>query len=343
MKKKIKFILLSFALSMSTYSVYAQKVGTTSMQFLKVMPCARATAMGDAYVALATGAEAVYWNPAGIALTQGNEFSSSYIDWIFDFQQGALSYAISLGDFGALGFQAHYVDYGTIEEASIDATYLTNFPYPGLTGRQFKPYSYLIGITYGRSLTDRFATGITVKYAHESLFDRSVAKGWSARTENYIDVNTYSNGILFDLGFLYDTGFRTIRIATSVQNFGANLKYAQETSSAPLQFRLGIAADLIGFNSVLFTESEDRLTASFDLFQPNDYSQQMHAGLEYEFFKMLAFRIGYKFNYDSESYTAGAGIHQRIGDFDFSFDYSFGSLGKYLGNVHRISLGARIQ
>jgi hypothetical protein len=45
----------------------AQKVGSTSMQFLKVMPSARATALGEAYSVWATGAEAVFWNPAGLA------------------------------------------------------------------------------------------------------------------------------------------------------------------------------------------------------------------------------------------------------------------------------------
>ncbi len=35
--------------------VTAQKVGTSSLQFLKVMPTARATAMGDAFVTLASG------------------------------------------------------------------------------------------------------------------------------------------------------------------------------------------------------------------------------------------------------------------------------------------------
>src|SRR5512141_1006188 len=80
-----------------------QKVGTTSMQWLKVMPCARATAMGDAYSVLGTGAEALFWNPSGLALTHGQDFSSTYTVWIFDARQGALAYAFDAPDIGSFG------------------------------------------------------------------------------------------------------------------------------------------------------------------------------------------------------------------------------------------------
>jgi len=37
------------------------------------MPCARATAMGDAYSVIASGADAVFWNPAGLASIEGDK------------------------------------------------------------------------------------------------------------------------------------------------------------------------------------------------------------------------------------------------------------------------------
>ena len=96
MKKVILYLLPLFVLSLSPVPVLAQKVGSTSMQFLKVMPCARATAMGEAYSVLATGAEAIFWNPAGMASLQNNpthssEASLTYVRWIFETQQGALA------------------------------------------------------------------------------------------------------------------------------------------------------------------------------------------------------------------------------------------------------------
>src|SRR3989304_8947416 len=78
---------------------FAQKVGSTSMQFLKVLPCARATALGEAYSVWASGAEAVFWNPSGLALIDGQEISTTYIDWLdrkstrLNSRHGHLSYA----------------------------------------------------------------------------------------------------------------------------------------------------------------------------------------------------------------------------------------------------------
>jgi hypothetical protein len=106
-----------------------------------------------------------------------------------------------------------------------------------------------------------------------------------------------------------------------------------------LLFRLGIGADLFAMNGLFGHLEGHRVSGAFDLFQPNDYAQQMHAGIEYEYAETFAVRMGYKFNYDSEGFTIGGGVRQRLSDLNLSFDYSYGSLGEYLGQVHRISLG----
>jgi hypothetical protein len=65
-------------------------------------------------------------------------------------------------------------------------------------------------------------------------------------------------------------------------------------------------------------------------------------GLEYEFDGVFAIRGGYKFNYDSEGLTAGIGVKQMLGSIKFTFDYSYGSVSNFLGDVHRISLGVAL-
>ncbi len=331
------------AIYMTTFVAFGQKVGSTSMQFLHVMPCARATALGDAYSVWASGAEAVFWNPSGVALVQNQELSSTYIDWLFDTRQGALSYAVSLGNMGAIGTQIQYVDFGEFQETSAASPYIKDPDAPGITGRTFRPFSYLVGVTYARSLTDRFSTGLSVKYAHESLFDGQMVNAMVSQGV-YENVKTWTDGIMFDFGVRYNTGYKSIQIAASVQNFGADVQYAKESSPLPLLFRLGTAADLIGADGLLVSsDGENRVSMAFDLFQPNDYDQQEHFGIEYEFANTFAVRAGYKFNYDSEGLTLGAGFKQTLGSVRLSLDYSYGSMGAYLGNAQRISLGAQIQ
>ena len=343
MRTNSRIIALLCVLWLCAFPALAQKVGSTSMQFLKVMPCARATALGEAYSTWASGAEALFWNPSGLALAEQQEVSLTYVDWIFDARQGALSYAVPLGDIGAVGLQLQYVDFGEFEETSTAAPYIKSPDAPGMTGRTFRPFSYLIGASYARSLTDKFSVGVSAKYAHESLFNGQTVKTMVSQGV-YENVKSWANGIMFDLGVRYNTGFRSIQIAASVQNFGPNVEYAKESSPVPLLFRFGIAADVIGGNALLVSsEGDSRLSVAFDLFQPNDYAQQEHLGVEYEFAGALALRAGYKFNYDYEGLTIGGGVQHTLGSIHMSLDYSYGSIGTYLGNVQRISLGARIQ
>lgn len=337
---KTRFLLLLVTAGvLCTSASYSQKVGSTSMQFLKVMPSARATALGEAYSVWATGAEAVFWNPGGLAAIDNMELSTTYIDWLFDAQQGAFAYALAIQGFGALGVQFQYVDFGEFEETTNERPFINDPENPGLTGRTFRPFSYLVGVSYARSLTDKFSVGASMKYAHESLFDgqRITAQ---VRQGVFEEVDTWANGLLFDFGIRYNTGYRSIHIGSSVQNFGADVKYANESNPVPLLFRFGIGADVIGSNGLLRAGSEDnRLSVACDIFHPNDYAQQTHVGVEYEFANTFALRGGYKFNYDFDGLTLGAGINHAIEGLRLSVDYSYGEMGTYLGHIQRISLG----
>ena len=342
MNKMKKICLPLIAIVLSSPPAFSQKVGSTSMEFLEVMPVARATALGDAYSVWASGADAVFWNPSGVALVQNQELSSTFVKWIFDTRQGALSYATPIGNLGAIGLQIQYVDFGEFDEAVATRPYINQEVNPGLTGNTFHPFSYLVGLTYARSLTDKFSTGLTIKYAHESLYNGQMVLAQVSQG-SYEEVKTWSSDMIFDFGIRYNTGYRSIQIGASVQNFGPNATYAIQSSPVPLLFRWGVAADLIGKDALLSIDEENRLGISFDLYQPNDYGQQEHLGVEYEYQGVFALRAGYKFNYDYEGLTLGGGIKQPLGSVLLSLDYSYGSIGPYLGNVQRISLGADIK
>lgn len=337
---KIHFRILCMSiLFLSLFpSLYAQKVGSTSMQFLKVMPTARGTALGEAYSVWASGAEAIFWNPAGMAKLDHMDLSTTYINWLFDAQQGALSYALNIKSFGSVGFQVQYVDFGDFEETTNKTPFITDTENPGITGRTFNPFSYLIGISYARYLTNKFSVGLSIKYAHESLFNGETVNTM-IKQNVYENVKTWADGLLFDFGIRYNTGFRTVHIASVVQNFGANVKYAKESYPVPLLFRFGVGADLIGVDGLFVDDAgQNRLGMVADIFHPNDYAQQFHIGAEYEFAGSFALRGGYKFNYDYDGLTFGLGLKHNIEHVLLAIDYSYGDMGTYLENVQRFSL-----
>ncbi len=335
-----RFLIIIFIATILIASTsYAQKVGSTSMQFLKVMPGARAASLGEAYTVWATGAEAIFWNPAGLARIENMELSTTYINWLFDSQQGALAYAVAVRGFGVVGIQAQYVDYGEFEETTNQRPYISNPDNPGLTGRIFTPFSYVIGISYARDLTDKFSVGLGMKYAYESLFNGGRVTAM-VKQGVYEEVDTWANGVLFDFGIRYNTGYRSIHIGSAVQNFGADVEYAKESHPVPLLFRLGMGADLIGVDGLVYRNNgNSRLSLAGDIFHPNDYAQQIHLGMEYEFAGLFALRGGYKFNYDYDGLTLGAGFKYALEAVRLSVDYSYGDMGTYLGYVQRISIG----
>jgi hypothetical protein len=339
-------VLLLALWAVSTESVWAQKVGTSSLQFLKVMPTARATALGDAYVSLASGADALFWNPAGLTSAVSHDIAMTMTVWLFDTKQGAFGYALPLGDIGTFGVQVQYVDFGTIQETRVDYLQFVGPTggqtyNPGLTGNTFRPYSYLVGLSYGRMFTEAFSAGVTAKYVRESLFNGSTVTVTNPSTGALEEHNTSAGVLLFDFGIRYYTGFRSIFLGASVQNFGGQVKFARESYPAPLTFRLGASGNLMGQDALLLQDDTHRATVAFDLLQPNDYAQQMHFGLEYEYARTVALRLGYKAKYDTEGLTAGLGVQSTFAGLHLLFDYSYGSMADYLTNVHRISLGVQ--
>jgi hypothetical protein len=349
MKQKHQTLILMMLLMIFIGQLQAQKVGTSSMQFLKVMPTARATAMGDAFVSLANGADAVYWNPAGMTKIETHEMSSTLTMWLFDTKQLALAYALPMGNFGNLGFQLQYISYGEIQETRgeqadlVQPTNGTPFFNSGLTGRNFTPYSYVVGLSYARAFTDKFSAGGTIKYAMESLWTNDVVTFVNSTTGEVTNYKTYADVVLYDFGMMYATGFRSVQVGVSIQNFGPQVVFADKPHPAPLAFRLGVSANLFGKEGLLFVDNMNRLTLAYDLFQPNDYEQQMHVGAEYVFSDLVALRAGYKVDYDSEGLTFGGGINIDLSGWPINIDYSYGKMSEYLNSVHRISLGVQFR
>jgi hypothetical protein len=299
------------------------KVGTTSFQFLKVMPDARSTAMGEAFTAVANNSEAVFWNPAALAKVTGFDVSLSYLDWLLDMKHQSFSLAYAVPGVGTVGFMGLMINIGDIQETRVDHLYrddATGIFNPGLTGRTISPGAIVFGIAFARNLTDKFAFGATAKYAREDL----VAHAASA--------------MIFDGGFTYRTGFRSLELASSIRHFGPEIKFLEDGESYPLPqtLTIGVSAYLVSpENSFLLSADDHKLLLAYDMVEARDYGQQYHMGAEYALRDMLFLRCGYKMNYDEEGLALGFGFNV----FNTRIDYSYCDFGESLDAVHRFSIG----
>lgn len=283
--KKILLLVLSLTLlaGLSSAQEFA-KVGTAGAQFLKIGVGSRGIAMGEAYDAVCNDVSSIFWNPAGLAFVKGQSAMVGHANWIADIKYDAGAYAYNLGPIGVVGLSFAYLNSGDIEETTVEMQ-------EG-TGSYFNTSNLMFGASFARMLTDRFSLGGNLKYVEEKLADEK-ATAWGV-----------------DLGILYYTGFKSLRLGMSIRNFGPELQFSgtyrdydngawvmdattgkpQEKEylpyHMPMTFKISLAYDLI--------EKENQfLTLAADLAHPNDNVEKLNLGAEYKLMNMLALRLGY--------------------------------------------------
>jgi len=89
-----------------------QRAGISTAQFLKIGVGSRATAMGDAFISVANDVSALYWNPAGLVLSEENEIMFSHNSWVVDISHDFLgaSYHLSSNDAVGISLTSLHMD-----------------------------------------------------------------------------------------------------------------------------------------------------------------------------------------------------------------------------------------
>jgi len=298
-----------------------QRAGTAAATFLKIDVGAHATAMSGAAVAMATDATTLYWNPAGAAQLNGNFLTISHIEWPVDIQYEFLGYVHHLPKIGTIG-----VSCGMLHTEDMEIT--TEY-HPTGTGEYFRYNDTFAAFTFSMKMTNRFSFGTSVKYVEENLAGIKMG-GW-----------------MIDLGTFYWTGYKSLRFAVSLVNFGPDLKpqgtywkknkeggYDEkkyEAFSPPTTFRVGSAMEV-------YTTDRHCLTTSFQINHPVDNAENAVLGLDFEFLKRLHLRGGYRINFDDEKFTFGAGFLLPISNSKLVLDYAFKDF-VHLSSTHQFTLG----
>lgn len=306
-----------------------KNVGHSGANFLQIPVDARGAAMGNAFVAMATGVDGLYWNPAALPFTNGTEIVFSTVDWVIDTRLSHLGVIHSFGRFGTFGL--------AFTSFTMDEMEITTELSPNGTGEFFDAGNFALGLNYGLTLTDQFTFGIRTKYIHEYIWDATAST------------------VAFDLGSVFRTDFYNLRIGMTISNFGPDMemsgspiddKIANEqqdpTENNPREERLSqeyILPQLfevgIAFDPVTLSERQ-RLTLSVTANDPNDNQTRMHFGAEYAFREMLLFRAGYKTGYDEQTYSLGLGLQVKVTGIEARLDYAFVDFG-VLEQIHYLT------
>lgn len=314
------------------------KLAQTGFNFLSVGTDARATAMGEAFTTIGGSSTSLFYNPAGLAgITSFIDLSLSQMKWIADIKylSGTIAFTPFEGRYGVIGVSVMSISYGEFHFTQVDASeqgYRDMEAWPS-------PTAYVVGVGYGRALSDRFSVGGQVKYAHQSLGQSVVpvyttvidSAGRPQQNVTY-DTREYAAGTLaFDFGTLYKTGLKSLAFGVAIRNFAQEIKYERENFQLPLLFKIGLSMNLLDL--VPGIGEEHTLYASVDAVHPRSYDEYLNIGGEYIFSKTVALRVGYITKQPDYGLTAGLGV-QKAG---ITVDYSI-MPHRIFNNIQRLSL-----
>ncbi|OGF13436.1 MAG: hypothetical protein A2W00_05510 [Candidatus Eisenbacteria bacterium RBG_16_71_46] len=271
---------------------------------------------------MANDPSAIYWNPAGLASMNRQEVSLSHVEWPGEVRFEHIAYVLPVRRLGgSLAFQL-----GVLATQIDETTELQPFG----TGRSFSYSDVVAGGAYARRWTDKLLVGFGLKMVREDLGSQVGGP--------------VTNAFLVDIGSIYYLGLGSVRIATSLSNFGSQFKpggqYVSPTTGElrtydgfdpPTVFRYGVAFEPV-------ESAAQRLTTSLEINQPADNAQLVKAGLEWSWQRQLSLRTGYNFGASELRFSAGAGIAASMGQTHATVDYAFTD-GGFLGPINRLSLG----
>lgn len=301
-----------------------ERAGQSGWQFLKINGDARQAALGGAYTAISFGdASAIFGNPAGLSNVDNANVQLNVLRWIADIGHQSAAVAVNIGNMGVVGFSIAMLNYGDIPE-TINSSTGASGATPLVTGNTFSANDIAAGVSYARKVTSNLAVGGNVRWMRQKIAELSMSN-WS-----------------LDFGTLYNTGFRSLRVAFTARNFGPDSRFSgwseqyqteSERVRMPLDFRAGIAMDFLDGD-----QSPYLLTVIVEGDHPNDGREKVHLGVSYGFENTFFLRCGYKFNYDVQRFTFGAGINYTVGESHGTVNYAYVDFGE-LTQVHMLSLG----
>jgi hypothetical protein len=319
------------------------KVGLSGGQFLKIGVGARATGMAGAHSAVANDLTSIFWNPAGLALIKKYAADFSQTFWFGGMQHNFAAAVIPVSDNYRLAASFTSFSSGDIRITTMDQQ--------DGTGGIYQVSDVALGLTFAGQLTEQFSFGVTAKY---------ISMGFT---------NMNADGVLFDVGTRYETGFEGVVLGFNISSLGTQMEYTGSDVARsnnpidgintlpidmrlvtspfdmPLSFRMGIGADLC--KGALFEPEVDEsgvlqhsLITAVDFETFSDVREQFAFGAEYTWKEFISVRAGYRMGSDQFGLAGGVGIRYVSEDFSGRIDYSLNPTIK-LGLINRISIAMR--
>lgn len=339
-----KLIVGAFAilLSVPVFAGNNDRAGSAGASEMLILPWARTGALSGSNLANIRGMEAMSYNVAGLAFTDGVEVALGSILYMGNsgITVNSLGLAFHLGESSnTIGLSVTQVGYGKIE--------ITTVELPEGGSGTFAPSSLNIGLSYAKEFSNSIYGGLTIRLINESI------------------ANASATGFAFDAGINYITGPKdNIKFGITLRNVGGKMTFkgdglavqaTTQTSATvvtlqsrsasfemPAQMGLGITYDAHLSETSIIDLNFTYVANSF-------VKDQFNFGLGYEFKKILRVGVGYLYESgitnDSERNTVytgpSAGLTVNVplgkGGTILGLDYAYRATNPF-GGFHQFGL-----
>jgi hypothetical protein len=314
--------------------------GTAGAPELLVSPTARYAALGASGTSGVTGMngiEALFANPAGLALGSGTNALFSRMNYVADIGVNYFGVSQQMGN-NNVAFTVSSWDFGEIPEQTEIV--------PDVSDVTFQVNYLTAAFSFARNLTDRISVGTTVKMITESIDDVT------------------GSGMALDAGMNYTVGESGLRFGVALKNIGSGMSYSgagltrlvkltdQSPSAKSNALNFEAAAvelpTLLNFGMAYTRPIGAGSAVTFiGNFRSNSFDPDQYAGaVEFSYQDLFFVRGGYSAveSGNTSFYTGlsyGAGINLNLGNSALTVDYAYVPTD-YFSNVQYITLSMKL-
>ncbi|MFB6229801.1 MAG: type IX secretion system outer membrane channel protein PorV [Salinibacter sp.] len=365
--------LLGTALFVFTLAAPAHgQVGQSSALFLRIEPDSRAAGMGNTGVAVADNANAMFWNPSGLAFQKNTQAGITHSNWLPEFNAG-LFYEYLVGTYHVDGIGTFG---GNVRFLNLGETVIRDDQ--GQRVGKTSSFQLAVGTSYGYQVSERLGLGTSLRYIHSKLTSGQLqGTGEGSASTFAADFSALYRTAPFSLG----GSEATFSAGVNLANMGGTLDFNSsnpDKDPIPMNLRFGpaltidfdefntltLAAD---FNKQLVNVEQEVINgdtarvgdpgwvALFKSWGPASGQAKggnvtklslieqftVGTGVEYWYNDLFALRTGYFYehpdNGDRQFLTFGAGLRYNFAGVDISYLYTAEN-NSPLANTLRFSL-----
>jgi len=312
MKNKIAIFVLSVLVVSMAFAGTGKSVGTYGALEVTIPTGAKGVALSGAYMATVSGADAMFYNPAGIAkLSTNMEAQLSQMNYLADIGVAYGVFVAKVGD-NAIGISAKTLSFG-------DILHTTAADPNGYQESYFSPKFITISASMAKMFFDRVAFGATFKVISETF------------------IQTSATGAAFDMGVQYTAANMPLSVGVALKNIGVKMNFSGNDLEQKLT-PAGSEDGSIAENFAVVSQSFE-VPASLDIALSYTVANMVnvHGMFQNNSFGFNEYRLGADYAIKSDAFSAWLGGGTSVFSVDDDTDGWEDALTE---NTYGVSFGA---